>query len=263
MSPRCFPIRCRHAVDFLLCASKGAAEFELTSEQGSEGILGQAPAKQQPRCRGGIEKDMPHNNPPNGQYQELILEFTRLPNFCHILQGGFRIATRAGISVRELLCEQLQIDSAYVEERLSTVFLDGKPVDDMQAATLEDGSTLALSAAMPGLVGATMRRGGHYAALRRSIAYQRGGEQRPHEAGMITLKLFNLVADQLGPQFLARGVLLEGRTLAKYLKSREAVFWKACRAALLNGSELNPTDLKDGRCLEKADLMKFKVCVPE
>ena len=34
--------------------------------------------------------------------------------------------------------------------------LDGKPVDDIGSSFLHDGSTLALSAAMPGLVGATL-----------------------------------------------------------------------------------------------------------
>ena len=34
------------------------------------------------------------------------------------------------------------------------------------------GDTLALSAAMPGLVGATMRRGGYFAGLRANISHR-------------------------------------------------------------------------------------------
>ena len=62
--------------------------------------------------------------------------------------------------------------------------LDGKPVDDIGAALVQDGSTLALSAAMPGLVGATLRRGGAYSSFRSAITYHETGERlRAGEGG--------------------------------------------------------------------------------
>lgn len=48
----------------------------------------------------------------------------------------------------------------YVEERIQTLLLNGLAVDDPDTAVLESGARLALSAAMPGVLGATLRRGG-------------------------------------------------------------------------------------------------------
>lgn len=204
---------------------------------------------------------MQRNNSLNHKYQSLTLEFSKFPNFCHILQGGFKISAQVGVSIKNLLCEQLKLDPSYVESRISTIFLDGKPVDNMEVAKLKDGSTLALSAAMPGLVGATMRRGGHYSSLRRSIAYQQNDQQMQNKEGMITLKLFNVVADELGPEFLAHGVSLEEKQLKIFLESRESAFWEACRAAVLDGKKLNPKDLKSKEWLRTSNFIEFKVAI--
>jgi hypothetical protein len=56
-----------------------------------------------------------------------------------------------------VLCDQFQVETDYLENRIKTIFLDGKPVDDEDKAVLKNGSTLALSAAMPGLVDSTFR----------------------------------------------------------------------------------------------------------
>jgi len=44
------------------------------------------------------------------------------------------------------------LDEDYVTQRISTIFLDGKPVDDIDTLLVRDGAVLSLSAAMPGLV---------------------------------------------------------------------------------------------------------------
>ncbi|MCP4349944.1 MAG: endonuclease/exonuclease/phosphatase family protein [Desulfobacterales bacterium] len=61
------------------------------------------------------------------------------------------LKVQVGCSIRSLLCKQTDVASDYVDERISTVFLDGKPVDDVDSAIVKNGSVLALSAAMPGL----------------------------------------------------------------------------------------------------------------
>ena len=71
---------------------------------------------------------------------------------------------------------------------------------------VKDGATLALSGAMPGLIGATMRRGGVLASFRSGISYDPRGNTRSGGNGRITLKLFNLLIDELGPRFLSRGI---------------------------------------------------------
>ncbi len=97
----------------------------------------------------------------------------RYSSFFQFLQGGFFLGASVGCSIHELLCEQLGLGEEYVLQRITTLFLDGKPVDDIDSAVVRDGATLSLSAAMPGLVGAAMRRGGAFASLRSSITAER------------------------------------------------------------------------------------------
>ena len=114
-------------------------------------------------------------------------------------------------SVLEFLVEDLGLTPEYVRQRITTVFLDGQVVDVLEDAALREGSRLALSAAMPGLVGATLRRSGPYAAMRAEIT--RPAEHEVHVCSAATtvveVKLFNLLIDEIGPVLLERGVLLE------------------------------------------------------
>jgi hypothetical protein len=112
-----------------------------------------------------------------------------------------------------MLCDQLAIPADYVTERITTIFLDNHPVDDLEHAIIRNGSKIALSAAMPGLVGATMRRGGFYASLRQGISQLAQDVPISPDDGVVTIKLFNLLLGELGPTILARGLLLEQNEL--------------------------------------------------
>jgi len=129
-----------------------------------------------------------------------------LPRFRTLFQQGVGVSIQTGTSLEDLLCCQWQISRDYVMGRISTLFLDSKPVDDLPSAVVHDGATLALSGAMPGLIGATMRRGGVLASFRTGITYCEPSGSDKGGRGRITLKLFNLLIDELGPQFLARGI---------------------------------------------------------
>lgn len=129
-------------------------------------------------------------------------------SFGALLQQGVPVRTSAP-SAWSFLTEDLGVDPAYAKERITTVFLDGQVVDDLARAPLRDRSLLALSAAMPGIVGATLRRGGYYAAMRAAIT--RTAEREPqHEQGghVVRVKLFNLLIAELGPVLLAHGILV-------------------------------------------------------
>jgi hypothetical protein len=134
-----------------------------------------------------------------------------------ILQRGFRLRVRVGSSVRSVLCDQLGLDPTYLEERVQTVFLNGKAVDNLDASIIEEGSTVALSSAMPGMVGATFRRGGYYSAMRSQITYREGTKSSQNEEGMFTLKLFNLLMHEVGPHLLSQGVLITTEALMDFL----------------------------------------------
>jgi len=129
--------------------------------------------------------------------------------FRALLQRGVGISDGAGASVREFLLETLGIDGTYVEEKLQTVFLNGQPVDDFDRARVRPGAVLALSGAMPGLAGATMRRGGYYARLREGITYSgEEGVEEDDEAGIVIVKLFNRPLADLTETLAARPLLL-------------------------------------------------------
>ena len=134
---------------------------------------------------------------------------------------GVRLGVRAGGSVRELLCGQLGVAESYLDERIQTVFVNGRAVDDVNQSRVDVGDVLSLSAAMPGLVGATLRRGGHLAVLRKNISYAGSDTGDDRGGGTVTLKLFNMVARELGPRLLEHGVIAAGRDLSGPLKAAE------------------------------------------
>lgn len=143
-----------------------------------------------------------------------VLKPNHLAVFFPLLQQGVRVEARVGCDIQSLLCDQFQVAPEYLADRVSTIFLNGKPVDDVGSAVVTDGATLALSAAMPGLVGATFRKAGCLASFRNTISYR--NEATPAAAcedGFITLKLFNMLLPELGPQYLAHGVWTRGREL--------------------------------------------------
>ncbi len=102
----------------------------------------------------------------------LTIDTSLIPAFSQLLQNGFWLKGDVECSVKSFLCEQFGIEPEYLEKRIQTIFLDGQPVDDVKTAILRDGATLSLSAAMPGLAGAVMRKGGFYARMRDQISYK-------------------------------------------------------------------------------------------
>jgi len=141
-----------------------------------------------------------------------------VPIFFQLLGHGFSMDVQTGCSVKELLCRQFGIPEDYLDERIKTIFLNATVVDDLSSATVNEGSTLALSGAMPGLVGAILRSGGFYAAMRSQISYDQNKPSSLTRTGKITLKLLNLVVKELGPSFLERGIWFNGGKLQEFIK---------------------------------------------
>ncbi|MBI5581664.1 MAG: hypothetical protein HY895_21120 [Deltaproteobacteria bacterium] len=158
-----------------------------------------------------------------------------LSRFLPLLGQGFTVQRPAGASVEGFLCRACGIARDYLRERVQTVFLNGKAIDDLAAAMVNDGSTIALSAAMPGLAGAVLRKGGAYAAMRRQISHAGPGDSRAGGPVSVTIKLFNLVARELGPGFLEQGVLIHGASLQDFFRRQDRGFGKIGRAADIDG----------------------------
>jgi hypothetical protein len=142
----------------------------------------------------------------------------RIACFFPLLQKGFALDVPLGRPIRSLLRDELGLSGEYIETRIQTVFLDGKPVDDIDTALVRDGATLALAPAMPGLMGAMLRRGGYYAPMRSGITHRVDSASQAIGKGAIIVKLFGMALRELGPQFLARGVGVDAGDLAQVIR---------------------------------------------
>jgi hypothetical protein len=158
-----------------------------------------------------------------------------LSRFLPLLGQGIRVTGDRGGSVEQFIRRECGISADYLNERIQTVFLNGKAIDDLHSAEVADGATLALSAAMPGLAGAVLRRGGAYAAMRRQISHEGRGETAGGSAVRVRVKLFNLVAQERGPDFLGRGVCLSAADLKEFLDRLGPGLNSICRAAQWQG----------------------------
>lgn len=165
--------------------------------------------------------------------EEELVTFTLEPSsteqisrLCTLMHNGCYVKVECGKTMRDLLCGQFQIPFEYVRKDIKVIFLEYSPVDNIETAIIKDGTTLALSAAMPGLVGAAMRRDGDLTWMRSSITYHEGEADQKEGQGLIQIKLFNQVMADLGESFLRRGVYLKSKYLSEFLTRFTPDFWK-------------------------------------
>ncbi|MHB8108523.1 MAG: hypothetical protein ACYDHW_00650 [Syntrophorhabdaceae bacterium] len=138
---------------------------------------------------------------------------------------GFMVTCDSGTSVENFLITDRGIERQYLERKVSTVFVDGSPVDDMGSVFMHEGMTLALSSAMPGLAGATLRRGGYLSSMRKSITCNPAAPAATiRKKCSVTVKLFNILAEELGPAFLVRGICLKASDLLDLLTMNTSRF---------------------------------------
>ncbi len=168
--------------------------------------------------------------------------------FFLLLQQGVTVRSRTGISVASLLREEIGADPMMIE-KIQSIILEGKPVDDLESAVIKDGSVLALSAAMPGLVGATLRRGGMYSSFRCAITYHETGGEHVQGEGRVQIKLFNLLMAELGPGLLQKGVILRSEDFIRFAAEQSTNFWKGFSRITIDGEPLSPGELPDSAWL--------------
>ncbi len=196
-----------------------------------------------------MENDTTHsfkNGVPSFLFIEFNLSPDQIPSFFPILQKGFRVKARVGVSVQTFLADHLGLSPEYVRDRVKTIFLDGKSVDDFDRTLIRDGSRLALSAALPGLAGAVLRRGSPFAGLRSRVEERKQGPSNEPEEGFVYLKLFNLLLPEVGPLLLQKGILISREDFQEFWgslprDSRER-FGKTIR---VEGKGLSPDQIHD------------------
>ncbi len=188
----------------------------------------------------------------------LFVKAELVPIFFQLLGQGFKVNVQTGGSIKELLCNQLGIDEDYLTERIQTIFLNFKVVDDVNSAIVNEDSVLALSGAMPGLVGAILRSGGYYAAMRSQISYEKNKPTSRLKKGKITLKLWNLVVKELGPTFLQNGIMIKGEQLQEFIESRLEDLKIKCVSVELNDKPVEIDSLRKADWKTKLVFLQVK-----
>ena len=166
----------------------------------------------------------------------LIVVGPALRSFCRLTGNGFKVEIQAACPLRELLCERLGIEPAYLEARVQTIFLNAKAVDDPTTAVVTVGSAIGLSGAMPGIAGAMLRKRSRLSSMRSPISHVTQTTEPPTtQAGDVTVRLFNVLQQELGPNLLERGVRITGDALADLLRRQTNTVHSVVRTAEMNG----------------------------
>ena len=116
-------------------------------------------------------------------------------------------------------------------------------MDDFKTAIVPDGGTLALSAAMPGLVGAVLRKGGLLSPFRSSISHRGTADTGNEHEGTVTIKLFNLLMAEIGGVFTTRGIRVRPASARHFFNRQPRSFWQSCKSAEVNGKAVPLGDL--------------------
>jgi hypothetical protein len=189
---------------------------------------------------------------------EIVIKKFTPDLFSLIFQQGVNVKVRTGISVRNFLCGNLGLSPEYVENRISTIFLNGKPVDNIDSSHIKDKSTISLSAAMPGLVGATMRRGGFYASFRNTITYKDDSSGIEVD-GIVCIKLFNIIIKEIGTDILRKGIYISCYDLKQLINPDADNFIKNCINVIMDGKKINPERLRDNGVLNRCEIVYLKL----
>ncbi len=174
-----------------------------------------------------------------------------------LLQEGFFVNVMTGVTVRKTLT-LLGFTDTYINERIQTIFLNFRPLDDLDGTTTAPGDTLSLSGAMPGLVGAVMRVGSYLAPFRKNISENTRAEKIRSATGLLKIKIFNLILRDSGTGFLERGILLAPRQLQDFFSRRDEEFFKGCSQLTAGGRVLVPGPLVIQEAAPGQELIEFR-----
>lgn len=163
--------------------------------------------------------------------------------FATLLQSGAEYIAVQGQSLGDFITSLPEFSWDYIESSVQTIFLDGMPADDIKAKTFtKPCHTLALSAAMPGLVGAILKRNSLHVSLRTTTV-----DDSVAEVGTpttIKLKIFNSIAQEKGPQILHGGAVFSTDRLYKTFSIRENLLKKA-KSIQCDGTDIAQNELFD------------------
>ncbi|MGD9948885.1 MAG: hypothetical protein AB7U29_10450 [Desulfobulbus sp.] len=178
---------------------------------------------------------------PSQSYPILHLKLPSevLLGFASLLQHGVLFPLQQPVPLLSFLVSLPGFSADYIEKNIQTIFINGVPADSLNRE-LVDGTTVALSAAMPGLAGAIFRRQGFHGSLRSQPVTQ--SPKTRAGAGFLTLKLFNSIATDRVEDLLRHGILISGKALTNFARMRGHLF-EAPACLRLENQKMNYTDL--------------------
>jgi len=151
----------------------------------------------------------------------LTLPEEGVAGFASLFQHGILFAVDRPVALLPFLLSLPGFTAEYTEKTVQTIFINGVAADSLDRS-LPAGSTLALSAAMPGLAGAIFRRQGLHGSLRSQPEAKVASAQSA--SGFITLKLFNSIATDRASDLLVQGVHVPGKAFHNFAAKREHLF---------------------------------------
>ncbi|MEZ0575839.1 hypothetical protein [Halodesulfovibrio aestuarii] len=131
----------------------------------------------------------------------------------YLTQSPSDIPADIGDTMMNFLIQRLGFDEGYIDSHVKTIFINGKPVDDVNTATIPAHARIALGAVAPGVAGITMCRNSPISGMRRSITYQNTEPVQNITEGTVTLLLFNAIMEEKGLQILEKGITISAEKL--------------------------------------------------
>ncbi len=178
-----------------------------------------------------------------------------------LLQNGITLFCPPDQAIGSFLTHLPEFDVDYLADRVQTIFLDGDAIDDLEKPFSGTSHVIALSAAMPGLAGAIFRRNSLCAALRKSARPKNTAEEKEKEKIEISLKLFNMIAQEKGSALLRHGGLFAGELLINFFDLRQSLIPHIVTLAIDNSQHKSENLLS---CLQSDSLYKTIITpVPE
>lgn len=175
---------------------------------------------------------------------ELVIPLGTIKKYTTLLQAGIFVESISTTTIFDFLSSLPGFTSQYIRERIETIFLNGQPVDDLEAQIGGPAPVLAVSAAMPGLAGAIFRKNSFHAPLRTSAATSSATSPTCSEKAMVMVKFFNVIAVERGETILLNGCLVKSDSILKFIGYRPQLF-SAVLSISCDDTSLSPDDVEN------------------
>lgn len=157
----------------------------------------------------------------------------------YLMQSPSEVTADIGDTMLHFLTKRLEFDENYIDSQIKTIFIDGKPVDDLTTAKIPENARIALGAVAPGVAGMTMCRNSPISSMRSGITFHNEQTDQHITEGTVTLLLFNAVMEDKGLQVLQKGIAIP----ASKLESAITQTAEEIRSASLNDEKITSEEL--------------------